>query len=104
MEWNDLPFGKTVFDNSYQTMPDTRWDYWNLILFNEHEQENGDMMLLMRKHQCMHCAEPGCLEACPQMARLCSTRMASWIFNRIIASAAGIASRDARSMFRSSIA
>ena len=65
MEWNDLPFGKTVFDNSYQTMPDTRWNYWNLILFNEHERENGDMMLLMRKHQCMHCAEPGCLEACP---------------------------------------
>jgi len=65
MEWNDMPFGKTVFDNSYQTMPDTRWNYWNLILFNEHERENGDMMLLMRKHQCMHCSEPGCLEACP---------------------------------------
>ena len=23
------------------------------------------MMLLMRKDQCMHCAEPGCLAACP---------------------------------------
>lgn len=65
MEWNDLPFGATSFNNSYQTMPDTRWNYWNLILFNEHERENGDLMLLMRKHQCMHCAEPGCLEACP---------------------------------------
>ena len=38
---------------------------WNLILFNEHERESGDLMLLMRKHQCMHCADPGCLEACP---------------------------------------
>jgi formate dehydrogenase beta subunit len=65
MEWNDLPFGKTVFDNSYQTMPETRWNYWNLILFNEHEREDGSLQWLMRKHQCMHCAEPGCLEACP---------------------------------------
>ena len=38
MEWNDLPFGETIFDNTYQTMPETRWNYWNLILFNEHEK------------------------------------------------------------------
>ncbi|PYX52759.1 MAG: formate dehydrogenase subunit beta, partial [Acidobacteria bacterium] len=65
MEWNDLPFGETVFGNTYQTMPETRWNYWNLILFNEHEREDGTLMWLMRKNQCMHCAEPGCLAACP---------------------------------------
>jgi formate dehydrogenase iron-sulfur subunit len=65
MEWNDLPFGETIFDNTYQTMPETRWNYWNLILFNEHEREDGSLMWLMRKNQCMHCADPGCLEACP---------------------------------------
>src|SRR5216117_2571534 len=66
MEWNDLPFGQTVFDNTYQTMPETRWNYWNLILFNEHvREEDGSLMWLMRKDQCMHCAEPGCLAACP---------------------------------------
>jgi Fe-S-cluster-containing dehydrogenase component len=65
MEWNDLPFGETIFNNTYQTMPETRWNYWNLILFNEHEREDGSLMWLMRKNQCMHCAEPGCLEACP---------------------------------------
>src|SRR5881398_3567068 len=66
MEWNDLPFGETVFDNTYQTMPETRWNYWNLILFNEHvREEDGSLMWLMRKDQCMHCAEPGCLAACP---------------------------------------
>jgi hypothetical protein len=27
----------TVFDNSNQTMPQTAWNYWNLIKFNEHE-------------------------------------------------------------------
>jgi formate dehydrogenase beta subunit len=60
-----MPFSPTTFDNTYQTMPDTRWNYWNLILFNEHEREDGSVQWLMRKHQCMHCAEPGCLEACP---------------------------------------
>ncbi len=66
MEWNDLPFGETVFNNTYQTMPETRWNYWNLILFNEHvREEDGSLMWLMRKNQCMHCAEPGCLAACP---------------------------------------
>src|SRR5260370_2131652 len=65
MEWNDLPFGETVFDNTYQTMPETRWNYWNLIKFNEHEREDGTLQWLMRKDQCMHCAEPGCLAAGP---------------------------------------
>jgi formate dehydrogenase beta subunit len=46
-------------------MPETRWNYWNLILFNEHERDDGTLMWLMRKNQCMHCAEPGCLAACP---------------------------------------
>jgi len=29
------------------------------------ERSDGSMSLLMRKDQCMHCAEPGCLAACP---------------------------------------
>jgi formate dehydrogenase beta subunit len=65
LEWNGYPFSDTVFDNSYQTMPDTAWNYWNLIRFNEHESADGHTMLLMRKDQCMHCEEPGCLIACP---------------------------------------
>jgi formate dehydrogenase iron-sulfur subunit len=65
LEWNGLSFSDTVFDNSYQTMPETAWNFWNLIKFNEHEPEGGSLMLLMRKDQCMHCAEPGCLIACP---------------------------------------
>jgi formate dehydrogenase iron-sulfur subunit len=65
MEWNDLPFRETFFDNTYQTMPETAWNYWNLIKFNEHPREDGTMQWLMRKEQCMHCADPGCLAACP---------------------------------------
>jgi formate dehydrogenase iron-sulfur subunit len=65
LEWNGYTFTDTTFDNSYQTMPATRWNYWNLIKFNEHEREDGTLQLLMRKDQCMHCADPGCLKACP---------------------------------------
>src|SRR2546423_11513891 len=65
LEWNGYTFSETVFNNSYQTMPETAWNYWNLIKFNEHEREDGTLALLMRKDQCMHCAEPGCLAACP---------------------------------------
>ena len=65
MEWNDLPFRETVFDNTYQTMPETAWNYWNLIKFREHVHEDGTLQWLMRKDQCMHCADPGCLAACP---------------------------------------
>jgi formate dehydrogenase beta subunit len=64
-EWNDLPFAQTSFDNTYQTMPSTAWNFWNLIKFNERPKEDGTFMWLMRKDQCMHCADPGCLAACP---------------------------------------
>jgi len=65
LEWNGYPFRETVFDNTYQTMPDLEWNYYNLIRFNEHVADNGTLSWLMRKDQCMHCADPGCLRACP---------------------------------------
>jgi formate dehydrogenase iron-sulfur subunit len=65
VEWNDMPFQTTTFDNTYQTMPETSWNFWNLIKFNEHRRDDGTLMWLMRKDQCMHCADPGCLRACP---------------------------------------
>jgi formate dehydrogenase iron-sulfur subunit len=64
LEWNGYSFAETTFDNTYQTMPDTTWNFWNLIRFNEVEHD-GHVQWLMRKDQCMHCEEPGCLMACP---------------------------------------
>ena len=63
-EWNDLPPETTVQTGTYQTLPDMTPNFWNLIKFQEHEDQAG-MHWLMRKDQCMHCAEPGCLIACP---------------------------------------
>ncbi|MFB3917096.1 MAG: formate dehydrogenase subunit beta [Terriglobales bacterium] len=64
-EWNDLPPEATVQIGSYQTLPHMTPSFWNLIRFNEVENSNGDLQWLMRKDQCMHCADPGCLRACP---------------------------------------
>ncbi|MGC2696021.1 MAG: formate dehydrogenase subunit beta [Candidatus Angelobacter sp.] len=64
LEWNGYEFRETNFHNTYQTMPETAWNFWNLIKFNEVENDNG-IQWLMRKDQCMHCEEPGCLIACP---------------------------------------
>ena len=63
-EWNDLPPEATVQVGTYQTLPSTTPNFWNLIKFNEYESSTG-LNWLMRKDQCMHCVEPGCLEACP---------------------------------------
>jgi formate dehydrogenase beta subunit len=67
-EWNDQ--GLTVGvarsdDGTYQTLPDLRHDFWNLIKFREVTREDGTFTWLMSKYQCMHCVEAGCLEACP---------------------------------------
>jgi len=64
-EWNDLRTVHTVQDGTYQTLPTLDADFWNLIRFNERNADDGGVMWLMRKDQCMHCAEPGCLAACP---------------------------------------
>jgi formate dehydrogenase beta subunit/formate dehydrogenase gamma subunit len=81
VEWNDLEIepevGRRLLD-SYQTMPDMTPSFWNLIRFDEVPAgpdrrplaaeaagEGGAVQWLMRKDMCMHCAEPGCLIACP---------------------------------------
>ncbi|MEZ5404178.1 MAG: formate dehydrogenase subunit beta [Bryobacteraceae bacterium] len=63
-EWNDQEFTLGVFDGSYQTMPSLAHNFWNLIKFNERE-ENGRLSWLMAKYQCMHCHDAGCMKACP---------------------------------------
>ena len=63
-EWNDLHIVPTTQTGTYQTMPSLDVNYWNLIQFREREI-GPDFAWLLRKDGCMHCADPGCLEACP---------------------------------------
>ena len=63
-QWNDLPVETTVQLGTYQTLPELTPNFWNLIRFRETTIDDS-MAWLMRKDQCMHCADPGCLAACP---------------------------------------
>ena len=63
-QWNDLQLEPTAQTGTYQTLPTLHANYWNLIKFNEMPSSNG-LSWLMRKDQCMHCDDPGCLAACP---------------------------------------
>jgi formate dehydrogenase iron-sulfur subunit len=65
VEWNDLRAVDTQQVGTYQTLPELDANFWNLIRFNEQPTSDDGLMWLMRKDQCMHCADPGCLAACP---------------------------------------
>ena len=65
MEWNDLRdevgFNTGVYDNPH----DLTEHSWTVMRFSEYENQEGDLSWLIRKDGCMHCADPGCLKACP---------------------------------------
>jgi formate dehydrogenase iron-sulfur subunit len=65
MEWNDLrdEIGTNV--GVYDNPPDLSAQSWTLMRFTEYENPKGDLEWLIRKDGCMHCADPGCLKACP---------------------------------------
>ena len=63
MERSSIP--RTTFDNTYQTMPETRVELLEPDQVQRAPARDGTSMWLMRKDQCMHCADPGCLRACP---------------------------------------
>src|SRR5581483_9093800 len=64
MEWNDLR--DAVGDNTgtYDNPRDLTENSWTLMRFYEVEPQ-GSLEWLIRKDGCMHCADPGCLKACP---------------------------------------
>jgi formate dehydrogenase iron-sulfur subunit len=65
MEWNDLRDEVGSNTGSYQNPADLTEHSWTLMRFAEYENPKGDLEWLIRKDGCMHCADPGCLKACP---------------------------------------
>ena len=65
MEWNDLrdTVGKNV--GVYDNPADLTDQSWTVMRFAEVEVTPGRLEWLIRKDGCMHCADPGCLKACP---------------------------------------
>ncbi|HEX8978362.1 MAG TPA: formate dehydrogenase subunit beta [Parasulfuritortus sp.] len=64
MEWNDLRDQVGVNVGVIDNPPDLTEESWTVMRYAEHE-ENGNLEWLIRKDGCMHCADPGCLKACP---------------------------------------
>ena len=67
MEWNDLRDEVGTNAGHYQNPADLTDQSWTLMRFTEYEnpQRDGELEWLIRKDGCMHCADPGCLKACP---------------------------------------
>ena len=64
-EWNELRDEVGHNHGTYDNPQDLTAETWTLMRFTEHETDAGNLEWLIRKDGCMHCAEPGCLAACP---------------------------------------
>jgi formate dehydrogenase iron-sulfur subunit len=65
MEWNDLRDAVGTADAGVYDNPGDLTDAsWTVMRFYEVEPA-GKLEWLIRKDGCMHCADPGCLKACP---------------------------------------
>jgi len=64
MEWNDLRDTVGEVQGVYDNPRDLTDQSWTVMRFYEVEPD-GKLEWLIRKDGCMHCADPGCLKACP---------------------------------------
>jgi len=64
LEWNDVRDDVGINRGVYDNPPDLTSASWTVMRYTERRQ--GDKIeWLIRKDGCMHCADPGCLKACP---------------------------------------
>jgi formate dehydrogenase iron-sulfur subunit len=64
MEWNDIRDEVGSCTGVYDNPVDLTAKSWTVMRYAEVE-EKGKLEWLIRKDGCMHCADPGCLKACP---------------------------------------
>jgi formate dehydrogenase iron-sulfur subunit len=66
MEWNDTKPAPGINVGVYDNPPDLTPEQFTLMRFTEWvNPETQNLEWLIRKDGCMHCADPGCLKACP---------------------------------------
>jgi len=65
MQWNDLRDDIGTATNTYDNPIDLSAESWTVMRFSEVEPTENHLEWLIRKDGCMHCADPGCLKACP---------------------------------------
>ena len=66
LEWNNLHEEVGTNIGVYDNPHDLTENSWTLMRFTEWDNpQTGNLEWLIRKDGCMHCADPGCLKACP---------------------------------------
>ncbi len=66
VEWNDTKPAIETNVGIYENPHDLTPDMFTLMRFSEWDNpQTGNLEWLIRKDGCMHCADPGCLKACP---------------------------------------
>src|SRR5574341_1863640 len=64
-QWNELPAEGAEWTGSYQNREHFTDKTWRLVRFAEKPAEDGGVKWLLMSDVCKHCAQAGCLEACP---------------------------------------
>jgi formate dehydrogenase iron-sulfur subunit len=90
MEWNDIRDEVGNCHGVYDNPMDLTENSWTVMRYAEVE-EKGKLEWLIRKDGCMHCADPGCLKACPAPGAIIQYATALWISIRKTALAAATA-------------
>ena len=65
MEWNDVRDDVGTCAGVYDNPPDLSDRSWTVMRFYEEELPGRGLQWLIVKDGCLHCADPGCLRACP---------------------------------------
>ena len=65
MEWNDVRDEVGTTTGIYDNPADLTEHSWTLMRFYEEEIPGKGLQWLIVKDGCLHCADPGCLKACP---------------------------------------
>jgi formate dehydrogenase iron-sulfur subunit len=64
-QWNELPMEEPQWTGSYQNQAHFTDKTYRLVRFIEKPQANGGLQWLLMSDVCKHCAQAGCLDACP---------------------------------------
>ncbi len=64
-QWNELPMEEPEWTGSYQNHAHFTDKTYRLVRFIEKPQPNGELQWLLMSDVCKHCAQAGCLQACP---------------------------------------
>lgn len=63
-QWNKLPAEETTNRGTYENPEHLSANTFTKLRFREVEDNNGTFHWVFAKIQCMHCEDPGCVEAC----------------------------------------